>query len=291
MIEILNGTHETVAYRDMHGFRVFRNTDYEDFPIHWHTALEIILPIQNEYCVRTGGDSLTFLPGDILLIPPGELHSLYAPPEGERLILQLDYAQFVGLAGMDSLLHILRPYRLLRASENPELTASLVSLLHEITNAYRGEDPFREPAVYSLLLRFFVTLGRADVADAGKFPDLSPSKQQEYIETFMNICNYINEHCTQELDIDSLAQMAGFSKYHFARLFKQFTGISCREYLIGRRIACAERLLLSPDLSVTEVAMQSGFNSLSTFNRIFKERKACTPSSYKSLNRGAKLDI
>ena len=49
-------------------------------------------------------------------------------------------------------------------------------------------------------------------------------------------------------------------------------------------------LLLAPDLSITEVAMQSGFNSLSTFNRIFKAAKNCTPSSYKSLNKGTRLD-
>ena len=40
MIEILNGTHETVAYRDMKGIKAFMNTDPEDFPLHWHTALE-----------------------------------------------------------------------------------------------------------------------------------------------------------------------------------------------------------------------------------------------------------
>lgn len=67
--------------------------------------------------------------------------------------------------------------------------------------------------------------------------------------------------------------------------------MSCYEYLIGRRIAYAERLLLTPNLSITEVAMQSGFNSLSTFNRIFKTAKNCTPSSYKSLNRERGLTL
>ena len=48
MIEILNGTHETVAYREMKGIKVFLNTDPEDFPLHWHTALELIMPIRND---------------------------------------------------------------------------------------------------------------------------------------------------------------------------------------------------------------------------------------------------
>ena len=84
LIEILNGTHETVTYRSMSGVRAFVNRDAEDFPLHWHTALEIIRPVENEYTVKTNGKTVTFYPGDILLIPPGELHALFAPADGER---------------------------------------------------------------------------------------------------------------------------------------------------------------------------------------------------------------
>lgn len=290
MIETLNGTHETVSYKDMQAVRAFLNTDPENFPLHWHTAMEIIAPVRNEYTVKTNGKTQVFYPGDIILIPPGELHALYAPAEGERLILQFDYSLLATLGGMDSLIHILRPYRLIRKEETPELASCLGKLLAEITQVYMGDDPFREPDVYSMLLRFFVLLGRAEVVEAQKFPELPGSKQQEYIEKFMDICNYINEHCTQQLRIEDLAKRAGFSKYHFSRLFKQFTGVSCYEYLTSRRLAYAEKLLLCPDLTIMEVAMRSGFNSLSTFNRIFKAKKACAPSRYKSLNNGILLE-
>ena len=100
----------------------------------------------------------------------------------------------------------------------------------------------------------------------------------------MMVCNYITDHCTENISVEELADLAGFSKFHFARLFKQFTNMSCYEYLTQKRIAHAERLLIEPNLSITEVAMRSGFNSLSTFNRIFKASKNCTPSEYKNLN-------
>lgn len=291
LIEILNGTHETVAYRSMSGVRAFINRDAEDFPLHWHTALEIIHPVENEYTVKTNGEAVTFYPGDILLIPPGELHALLAPAEGERLILQFDHSLFAGLEGMDFLLHSLRPCLLIRRCEQPDAAAALSELLQHILREYMGDEPFREASVRSLLLRFFVLLGRTVVTDAGKFPLLSPSKQQEYIEKFMSVCDYINEHCSEPLRIEELSRLAGFSRYHFSRLFKQFTGVSCHEYLTARRLVHAERLLLSPDLSVTEAAMRSGFNSLSTFNRLFREKNGCAPSSYRSLNRGVMLDM
>ena len=186
LIEILNGTHETATYRSMSGVRAFVNRDAEDFPLHWHTALEIIRPVENEYTVKTNGKTVTFYPGDILLIPPGELHALFAPADGERLILQFDYSLFTGLDGMDFLLHALRPCLLICRADEPDAAASLSGLLHDILREYSSDDPFREASVRSLLLRFFVILGRTVVTEAGKFPEFSPSKQQEYIEKFAN---------------------------------------------------------------------------------------------------------
>jgi AraC-like DNA-binding protein len=108
-------------------------------------------------------------------------------------------------------------------------------------------------------------------------------KQQEYIDLFFNVCNYINDHCTENLKMDDLADIAGFSKFHFSRLFKQIMNVSCYDYLINRRVMNAEKLLIEPDMTIMQVAMKSGFNSLATFNRVFKAKNHCTPKEYKSL--------
>ncbi|MBR6396098.1 MAG: helix-turn-helix transcriptional regulator, partial [Lachnospiraceae bacterium] len=118
------------------------------------------------------------------------------------------------------------------------------------------------------------------------FNNISQTKQHEYINKFLNVCNYINDHYAEDIDADTLASIAGFSRFHFSRLFKQYTGSTYYEYLTKKRIEMAERYLISPELSITEVAMRSGFNSLSTFNRVFKSALGCTPSEYKGLNRG-----
>ncbi len=77
--------------------------------------------------------------------------------------------------------------------------------------------------------------------------------------------------------------LAGFSKYHFTRLFKNFTGTSFYKYLNKKRIEHAEKLLVDPELSITEVALQSGFSSLSAFIRMFKLIKDCTPTEFRNL--------
>ena len=87
----------------------------------------------------------------------------------------------------------------------------------------------------------------------------------------------------EDISLDTIADVAGFSKFHFSRLFKQFTNISFYDYLNQRRVKEAEKLLLNPNLSITEVAMRSGFSSISTFNRVFKSFKECTPTEFKNL--------
>lgn len=285
MIKILNGIHETVDYDSFQGLKLYHNKEAEDYPLHWHTALEIIMPCINEYTVVIDGVSHSFGEGDIWITPPGTLHSLIAPSHGERMILLFDYGLICNVQSLDSLLHTLHPYALITRNEYPELNAKLRFYLEEIMREYDNQMPFTEASIYSLMINFFVALGRASFNAGTKFPGITTSKQHEYVEKFMMVCNYITDHCTENITVDQLADLAGFSRFHFSRLFKQFSNMSCYEYLTQKRIAHAERLLIEPDVSITEVAMRSGFNSLSTFNRIFKSVKNCTPSEYKSLNR------
>ena len=143
-------------------------------------------------------------------------------------------------------------------------------------------SPLAEAAIYSRLLSILVLLGR-NYTETGKHFDVANTKQQEYTEKFMYICDYISAHCTEELSLDSVADLAGFSKFHFTRLFKQFTNVSFYKYLNQKRIATAEKLLANPDYTVTDGALNSGFSSLSSFIRMFKIIKNCTPTEFRSM--------
>ncbi len=283
MIEILHGTHETVSYEERFGIRLYLNEQAEDYPVHWHTAAEIIMPLENWYKAVVNGTEHVLQPGDILVIPPGELHQLFAPSHGNRIILQFDSTQLHMLNGFASSLHLLRPCTVIRKDTDEGLHSVLKPLLLDIMEEYFSNTLLKEAAAYSFLIQFFVTLGRHFMKGENRFPNTTSRKQHEYMEKFLEVCDYINSHCAETLQLDDLAALAGFSKYHFIRLFKQFVGMSCYSYLNQQRIMYAEKLLIDPSLSITDVAMQSGFVSLATFNRVFKTYKNCTPTQYKLL--------
>lgn len=283
MIEILNGTRETVSFSENIGMRLYLNQEAEDYPIHWHTAAEIIMPIENGYKVVVNDIIYELNQGDIIVLPSGELHQLYAPKTGKRIILQFDCSLLYNLNGFDSTFHMFHPCTVITAPKSPDIHQKLETLLLQIMEEYFNTMPLKEASIYHMLIEFFVTLGRSCINADRRFPNANSNKQHEYIDKFLTVCNYMNEHCTENINVNDLASLAGFSKFHFTRLFKQFTNMSYYDYLNKQRIMHAEKLLIDPNISITEIAMQSGFNSLATFNRIFKAQKRCTPSEYKRL--------
>lgn len=283
MIEILNGTKETVSYSEHFGIRLYLNEEADNYPVHWHTAAEIIMPLENRYTVIVNDTTYVLEPGDILILPPGELHEILAPEDGQRIILQFDFSLLYQLKGFDSAFHLLRPSCLIAVERNRELSLSLQKLLLDLKDEYFGHSLLKEPAAYALLIQFFVLVGRNIIHGETRSRITKGMNYHKNIDKLLKVCNYINEHCTEDIQVEGLAELAGFSKFHFTRLFKQFIGMSYYDYLTQHRIMHAERLLIDPNMSVTEVAMRSGFGSLATFNRVFKAYKKCTPTQYKQL--------
>lgn len=141
--------------------------------------------------------------------------------------------------------------------------------------------------IYAKLIEIFVHIGRNVISGGRKNKNQvlrtenNPEKKKEYMETIMSACNYINQHYQEALSLEEVAEFSGFSKFHFTRIFKQCMNMTFYEYLNQKRISKAEELLSTTGESVTEIAMSSGFSSISAFNRTFKSIKGCSPSEYR----------
>ena len=281
MIENLNGIHETVNYRENTNIRMYDNTDYEEYPPHWHTAMEIIMPLENKYPLQYGECTCSPLENEILIICPGVLHHLMAA-RGHRIIFQAELSSFSQIREVESIVTNISPGLLITPERFPENYDHIHRLMNEIVEEYFRSSPLFEASIYARLLEMLVIIGRSHTALGSNFHAKS-SKQTEYREKLIDICNYISEHCTEDMTLDQIADRCGFSKYHFTRLFKQFTGVSFYKYLNQKRIARAEQLLIDPSISITDVSLSCGFSSLSAFIRMFKIIKGCTPSQFRSL--------
>ena len=282
MIEVLNGIRETVVYKKIESFMLFDNTDYEAYPDHWHTQIEIVMPLEDSYQVSCPDSGYTLKEGDLLFINSGVIHSMPAM-RGERLIFQADFSLLHNVADVESILTNLPSALLITPDSAPSIHERLKALMLDIYTEYFSDSILISASIYSKLIEMLVMIGR-EWAVNGRAFDVTRTKQKKYTEKFMAVCSYIHEHCTEDLCLDNVADLAGFSKYHFTRLFKRFTGISFYKYLNKKRIEHAEMLLVDPEISITEVALQSGFSSLSAFIRMFKLIKNCTPTEFRNMH-------
>jgi AraC-like DNA-binding protein len=177
---------------------------------------------------------------------------------------------------------MIQPALLITKDRFPDVYSRIRELVVKIEQEYLKEDAFFETSIYSMLTEIFVLIGRSRTQTTQRFAS-DEVRQKKYVEKFMDVCSYIDEHCTENLTLDDVASYSGFSKYHFTRLFKQFTGSTFYKYLNQKRITRAERSLSDMSLSVTDVAMTSGFTSMSAFIRMFKIMKGCTPSEFRKM--------
>lgn len=288
MIEQLNGTKETVLHTESRNFKLYMNEINESYPPHWHSEMEIIMPLENIYTIILENTKYVLSPYDIIVIPSGASHQLIAPASGRRLIFQVSHAIVREVNGFDSIYNRFFPCAVFRNDGGKETPhAQMIRLLLEVSEEYRDMHPLWEASIHGMIIRFFVIAGRICIHRADSFPGVRQKKQQAYIDTFFSICTYLNDHFAEPLSLESTADMAGFSKSQFIRLFKEYSGTSYYEYLTRRRLMRADILLGEPEYSITEVAMHSGFNSLATFNRVFKAHHHCTPMEYRQQIRRA----
>lgn len=95
----------------------------------------------------------------------------------------------------------------------------------------------------------------------------------------------------EQWPVDRLASVSGVSEAHFARSFKEAFGVPPHRYLLTRRIERAKAMLRDTDLSITEIAFHTGWDSLGTFGRTFKDVTGESPGALRARERVVGHDL
>ncbi|WP_369804167.1 helix-turn-helix domain-containing protein [Siphonobacter sp. SORGH_AS_0500] len=99
-------------------------------------------------------------------------------------------------------------------------------------------------------------------------------------ERMQKVHDYVLDHFRQEIRLDEMASLAGMSPSAFCRYFKTRTNRTFSEFVSEVRIGYACKLLIEGKFTITQICYESGFNTISNFNRQFKEITTLTPAQY-----------
>ena len=287
MKKIFSGFRENITYPDSSNFRVFIQKNHYHIDPHWHPCVEIILPLSGDYQVVIEGETFHLEKGDIMFLHSGTIHALSGPPKGARLIFQFDVEILYSLREFQSLLFSFPSFFMLRRNINDSTYAAAEKLLLSVILESRRKRLLWEASLYSLVLQLYTLLFRSSALQMQVFPGREAKRisgrqeTHQYQEKFLAVCQYLNQNLSSNITLEMAASYAGFSKFHFSRLFKEFVGMSFSQYVTGQRLHKAKLLLLTTQASITDIAMEAGFNSSSTFNRVFYQSEKMSPSGFR----------
>jgi len=243
---------------------------------HWQEDVEVLSIKHGDFKLLLDGKLLTLHPGDIIFINPGQLHffrALNQDAECDIFIFPLqhllfecedhDQQKFVrplseGTIGFPTYL--------------PE-DAELQQLIRNIIHLQKQKPPVYELMTKALLLQLIGTF-----AQQNAFVPLYPTKQTDVCK---QILTYIHQHYMQKITTAEISAAVGISPTYFSTFFANNFLQNFSEYLNQYRIEQACNLLANSTLTITDIALETGFCSSSHFIQHFREAKGITPYAYR----------
>lgn len=257
--------------------------DFFAVPTHWHKEVEIIVIKKGTGKIAVELVSVEVSAGDIIFVLPGQLHSIEQKDslsmEYENiffkpaLLTSIDqdfcYNEFLQpLFGgvIDFPFHI-----------TPEHLCyiDLKTCIQQIDNLCSMRPKGYQLAIKGLLFQiFFLITSHHPVK-------IMQPKEKKALDKLKLVLSYIQEHYSRPISIKEISEVCFYSESHFMKFFKDCMGTSFTQYLNEYRLQVAAQLLKEHKDNILDVAIASGFENLSYFNRAFKKKYGITPGQYR----------
>ena len=239
------------------------------FP-HAHGTYEIYYLDSGSVTYRVGQKSYDLAEGDLIVIPPGEMHNTYYPKydQSYRMEIQLspDYlgdCQKEILPGLSGNRHYAIPEK---------IRDKVKTLIEAIDRELYGRtQSYSEELIKSYVTELLIFLHRYALP-------VTKTKSQNLLPTLL--LDYIEEHYAEDLSNDHLARMFFCSESTVFKTVKACTGKTVREYLTEVRIKHAGHYLREGGLPVTKIAGLVGFNDSNYFSHVFRKTTGLTPTAF-----------
>lgn len=234
---------------------------------HYHEFYELYYLESGERYHLLNDQLYKLTPSQLILFEPYQLHYSYGDPNiGFSRILLYFNDKYISPEIISHLKGLSGVYQL-----SPEDNMEFYQMLRKVLQEKITQSEFYETSTATLLNQLLVMLLRTKTA-----------KKEVYSNTrITQIISYINQHYTEKLTTEELANEFYISKWHLCREFKESTQTTIIQYINNIRIINAQKLLARKDLSITAVSSEVGFESVTHFQRVFKQIAGMTPSEYK----------
>lgn len=251
-------------------------------PGHIHDFIEIILVTAGSFRIFVDEAEYAVQKGDIVLFRSNTIHGIYANslPVNEYYVLKVKPSLFFELASEKNVISYLLRFVIagkdLKTHWNAEeLSGSeIADAVEKLMAEYSSETLCRDISLKICAYRIILSLLRDMMCNEGSSRQTASDNITAQI--YRSIM-YINQYYKEDIYAEDCAKNVNMSYSYFSRCFKRITGSGFKEYLNEVRIRHAEQLLMTTDLSVTQIASECGYNNVSYFISVYRSLRGDTP--------------
>ncbi len=250
--------------------------------LHLHKAVEVVKVLSGEIECTVNNNIFSVSKDNIVIINSGNVHQIACKiGKAEIQYIQIDIDEYYDSLFSNehkkifSFLHRdrLKNYEIFE--NKGEISAAFKGLEYELSK--------KNPS-YELYIKAYIYMLIAFMCRNGMLYDLETIPYKAFQKIFP-IIEYIENNLNEKISLEDLSYYLNVDKYYVCKLFKSVSGETLTNYINNRRITYAEELLLSTDKSISEIALECGFNSQQYFNLVFKNKISLSPSTYRKLKR------
>ena len=261
-----------------------RHKTFFEYPPHCHEVYELNFVENAAGATRTIGDSHETIGNlDLVLMTGSKLVHVWeqgACPQHEiyEITIHIDPDAFNG-SFMSKRAFVSIRRMLERAQRGLAFPEPAIQILREdiINLAHSNESFAAVIRLWNLLYRLSLVEDARELSSSS-FINVREENEDDRVH---KVREYIAENYMRDISIQELADMTCMNADAFSRFFKNKTGRTPNRFIIDYRLGIAARMLLTTKQSVAEIGYSCGFNTLSHFNRLFRESKGCTPSEFR----------
>ena len=284
---IVSNDVEEVDFIPGSNMRIWYNNRSEDYPVHRHSCLEITIPIEKSYTYIFDDRTIILKEKEILFVPPDMLHKIAGTKSGIRFIYLFNVDFLKGFFDYSEFQKLIKEPLLITPDTHPDIYSLIFEKFMEINDLYFFySTTVKEISIFGKLMDVFGMLMKKDYSDS--LAVIQNDKQREVYIKFKTLAEWLAMHSSENISMDEAATHVGYSKFHFARLFKEYTGMTFNDYQTTLKLKEVERQLADTDLQISDIAMSCGFNNLTSLSRCFKKQYGCSPSQFRNRIRRSK---
>ncbi len=254
------------------------------FFTHWHPEIEITLATEGQMLYKVNREVLLFKKGEVLVSNTNVLHSGTMDGERDCVYTSVTFHPRLVYGSQESVVYrrYAEPvlmnfaFQALHFSENDPDLPYVRSLVEKLSALDAARPVFYEIAVRETLSRIWEVVYRRMPADSKD----APHGRMEY-ERVKKMLDYIEQHYAENVRLSGISEEVLLCESECCRLFKRYMNMTIIEYLNNYRIDRSIESLADTDLSVTEIALMSGFSDPNYYSKMFSARKGVSPRKYR----------